>query len=393
MAQASIERDLEVTKLRNVRDMLDEKYEQIRKDRTKHLIDFRNCVDPIPIQEAIDQYTQMISNIEIVDEQLQEERAGITDMIRKIEQGTSTTTCTYVLACTKVDCKGMLSAEGKNKYGHYICSICDSTTCCECRMGIEQDTHECDPDILASVKLMAASSKPCPSCSIPIYRVSGCSQMFCTECHASFDWRTLRLNNGTVHNPHHAEWLRANRNRPREVGDVQCGREPNLDTCLAVADRFEDAIYLAVEPGHNVSESHRQMVTDLYEFMRISIHHHHVSIPSLSRERAGQMANQRMRISLLTGNMTEAQFKREVQKRDKASSKRNELLQVVLTYRDALADIVAPFIEDGPKPFSEWEAMLDQVRELERYVNSCFATIGDTYGSTVYTISSDQHIR
>jgi hypothetical protein len=160
-----------------------------------------------------------------------------------------------------------------------------------------------------------------------------------------------------------------------------------------VADRFEDAIYLAVEPGHNVSESHRQMVTDLYEFMRISIHHHHVSIPSLSRERAGQMANQRMRISLLTGNMTEAQFKREVQKRDKASSKRNELLQVVLTYRDALADIVAPFIEDGPKPFSEWEAMLDQVRELERYVNSCFATIGDTYGSTVYTISSDQHIR
>jgi hypothetical protein len=100
-----------------------------------------------------------------------------------------------------------------------------------------------------------------------------------------------------------------------------------------------------------------------------------------------------MRISLLTGNMTEAHFKREIQKRDKASSKRNELLQVILLYRDALADIVAPLAEGGIKPFSEWEAMLDQVRELERYVDSCFQTVGDTYGSAIYSIASDQHIR
>jgi hypothetical protein len=393
MAQEAIERDLEVTKLRNARDLLDEKYEQIRKHRTGTVIDFRNCVDPMPIQEAIDQYTKLISDIEIIDEQLLDERADLTDTIRKIEQGTSPTTRTYVLSCTKVDCKGMLSAEGKNKFGHYICSICDSTTCCECRMGIEQDTHDCDPGVLESVKLLAASSKPCPSCAVPIYRVSGCAQMFCTQCHASFDWKTLRLNRGATHNPHHAEWLRANRNRPREVGDVQCGREPTLDVCVAVADKFEDAVESETTPSHAMYEPRKQMVADLYEYMRISVHHHHVSIPSLSRERAGQTANHRMRISLLTGNMTEAHFKREIQKRDKASSKRNELLQVILLYRDALADIVAPLAEGGIKPFSEWEAMLDQVRELERYVDSCFQTVGDTYGSAIYSIASDQHIR
>jgi hypothetical protein len=93
------------------------------------------------------------------------------------------------------------------------------------------------------------------------------------------------------------------------------------------------------------------------------------------------------------GIMDEASFRREIQKRDKASSKRNELLQTVLTYRDALADIVAPFVERGVRPYSEWEAMLAEVRALELYVNSCFITIGQTYGSATYEISSDRSIR
>jgi hypothetical protein len=392
-AQEAVERELEITKLRKYRDQLDQKYEQIRKDRTGPLLEFRNSLEPMPIQEAIDQYRKLVTDIEIIDEQLQDERVEVTDSIRKIEQSNQPAARTYVLSCTKEDCKGMLSSEGKNAHGNYVCSICDATTCHECRMGIEEDVHECDPDILETVKLMSASSKPCPSCSIPIFKISGCNQMFCTECHASFDWRTLRLNNGAVHNPHHAEWLRTNHNRPREVADVQCGREPSLDMCLTVADRFEDAIEAATDYKQSTLLERKQKVTDLYEYMRVSVHHHFVTIPSLSRERSGQMVNHRMRINLLMGIMDEASFRREIQKRDKASSKRNELLQTVLTYRDALADIVAPFVERGVRPYNEWEAMLAEVRALELYVNNCFITIGQTYGSAAYEISSDRSIR
>jgi hypothetical protein len=40
--------------------------------------------------------------------------------------------------------------------------------------------------------------------------VSNCSQMFCSQCYTTFDWETLKINKGEIHNPHHEEWLTMN---------------------------------------------------------------------------------------------------------------------------------------------------------------------------------------
>ena len=45
-------------------------------------------------------------------------------------------------------------------------------------------------------------SKPCPNCYIPIFKLSGCNQMFCTNCHVVFDWISLKIDKGPVHNQH-----------------------------------------------------------------------------------------------------------------------------------------------------------------------------------------------
>lgn len=399
-AQELIEKDLEVNKLRKRRDNLDKKYDQIRKDRLQPLMQFRYSEEAMKVADAIDTYEQLVANVEIVDEQLQDERSSLSAMIYEMQNNNSAPKKrTYVLACTADNCKGMLSSESINKHGHYVCAVCDHTTCCECRMQIPEDDHDCDPDILATVQLLERSSKPCPSCAVPIFKISGCDQMFCTSCHASFSWRTLRLNSGTVHNPHHAEWLRTNRNRPRETADVQCGREPSMEVALEIMSYMDDTIDTEIEEGttHYTAKEVMQLrsqATLLFEYMRWAIHHHMVTIPALSTDRNTHREGMLIRVALLTSEITESEFKTTIQRRDKMNSKRAELLQVCMTYRDALMDILAPYADpETMHPLEAWLELVTQIGRLEAHVNECFATIAATYGSLTYTIGDDRTIR
>ena len=533
--QEVIEKQLQIRKLRKGIDGLDDKYEQIRKDRTVPLIAFRHSNEAMKVRDALDHYFRLQLSIESVDEQLHDARRSKLHEIEELEgKKESKSRRTYVLACTSEDCKGMLSSENINEHGHYICSICDSTTCDKCKMEVNSKDHECDPDVLKTVEYMDSTSKPCPSCAIPIHKISGCfaantiipladgtnmsvseiepnhvligddglerivlsttsgidqlykviqsngciyevntyhtmcfmksdhkiiqmtvhtylqlpevekkklfgykivddepvlseinilptrigtyygfqisdnqrfvlqdgtvvhncSQMFCTNCHASFDWNSLRLNNGAVHNPHHAAWLRENRNRPREVGDIPCGRELNMGIIIDLVEKFEEQIEKA---NLNIKENQdaRIAANYLFESTRMGIHHTHVTINSLNRNQHGHHTNQHLRIDLLMNSIDESNFKREIQRRDKSNAKRNDLLHVVMTYRDALIDIVSPFVESRKKkPFAEWMSMVDQIKALEEYVNDCFGRVAAAYNSTSpYQIMDDRSIR
>ena len=106
------------------------------------------------------------------------------------------------------------------------------------------------------------------------------------------------------------------------------------------------------------------------------------------------MTNQRLRLNLLKGSITEDTFKHEIQRIDKATSKRQELLQVVMTYRDALTDIIWPFYAEGNlKKWDEWLDMIRHIKKLEEYVDTCFSTIAVVFGSTaVHEIRSSANI-
>jgi hypothetical protein len=113
---------------------------------------------------------------------------------------------TYVRKCPKELCHGFLSQQLK-------CDLCNTWVCGQCReiKGITRDAeHICDPNILSSVQAIENDSKPCPKCASLIYKIEGCNQMFCTECKTCFDWRTLRIFTGAIHNPHYFEWRRIN---------------------------------------------------------------------------------------------------------------------------------------------------------------------------------------
>ena len=134
-------------------------------------------------------------------------------------------TSTFIRPCpnTANNCRGFLSTQWK-------CNLCNMWACKDCHeiKGTTQDTpHECNPDNLASAKLIDTETRPCPKCGARVFKISGCNQMFCTACNdCAFDWVTGRIET-IIHNPHYFEFQRQlnGGQAPRVLGDILCGRE------------------------------------------------------------------------------------------------------------------------------------------------------------------------
>jgi hypothetical protein len=130
----------------------------------------------------------------------------------------------YLQGCPQEECRGLINSNGR-------CEVCDHRICKKCRETLTKK-HVCDPNTVATVKKLVSTTKNCPSCHTPIYRIEGCDQMFCTSCHTAFSWSTGRVETGVVHNPHYFEWQRSistNGEIPRTPGDDPCGGAPNYE--------------------------------------------------------------------------------------------------------------------------------------------------------------------
>ena len=149
----------------------------------------------------------------------------------------------FVKKCPADGCEGFLSSAWK-------CQVCKLWVCphCEQEKGYEKDAeHTCDPNILASAQAIKKETKGCPKCAVPIFKISGCDQMWCTACQVAFSWRTGRIVNGVIHNPHFYEFQRTNGNVIRNPGAVVCGGLPTYmmvrDRCRrfnAISDKYSD---------------------------------------------------------------------------------------------------------------------------------------------------------
>jgi len=112
----------------------------------------------------------------------------------------------FVKPCPADGCKGFLSTAWK-------CGLCDLYTCPDCHdlKGAVRDdpTHHCDAEKVATATLLNREARACPKCGVSICKIEGCDQMWCTQCNTGFNWRTGKMADGPVHNPHYFEWLRS----------------------------------------------------------------------------------------------------------------------------------------------------------------------------------------
>lgn len=111
--------------------------------------------------------------------------------------------------CMTENCFGYLQLQpGQECATLARCKNCFVFRCNNCFEKFEHGrvTHTCDPQVLRSIQMISQTSKPCPKCKTHIEKVSGCDQMFCTNCTTAFDWVSGDVIKGRIHNPHFFEW-------------------------------------------------------------------------------------------------------------------------------------------------------------------------------------------
>jgi hypothetical protein len=171
------------------------------------------------IQNLQDEYNQKLKEFQEFKEKHNSRLRQLTILIYNINRGndavppeaidtgglsdkkTKTATKLYT-KCPVQDCPGMLNENNK-------CITCDVKVCVTC-FEVKKDDHKCDPNTVETLKLLKKDTKNCPGCATPIHKIEGCYQMWCTNCHITFHYRTLEILNEKIHNPHYVDWLKNN---------------------------------------------------------------------------------------------------------------------------------------------------------------------------------------
>ena len=225
--------------------------------------------------------------------------------------------------CSKNECRGFLITEEKE----YKCGICSTPHCKKCRCEKEEE-HKCDPNTLETIKMMDKETKPCPKCSIPIYKISGCDQMYCTGCHTAFSWRTGRVETGHIHNPHYWEYLREQGRDVEELNRLH-GQAPNPQANQNACLTINDVMAVAGGPSFEVT----RILTNIREY----------ELPKLT----AQVNNKDVRVRYLTNEIDEKNFKMVLYKREKKHNFNTDLSQILNMVYDASQDVLVKMYRDS----------------------------------------------
>ena len=222
----------------------------------------------------------------------------------------------FVRACPYTDCKGFLSTAWK-------CGLCEKWTCPECHEGRGPDRdapHTRDPPNLETARLLERDSRPCPKCAALIFKIDGCDQMWCTQCHTAFSWRRGTIETSTVHNPHYYDYMRRQGHLPRNPGDVPCGGLPGWHG-LVVGLRLRESPWFACVAGAHRAIAHTQ----------------HVLIPRYTTNI--QTDNRDLRIKYMLKDINDDEFKKKIQQREKARLRKADIRQVCEMVVAVLTDL------------------------------------------------------
>lgn len=247
----------------------------------------------------------------------------------------------FIRACPIETCRGFLSTQWK-------CGLCETHTCPTCHVPkTEQGEHTCNPDDVATAELLSTDTKPCPKCGTGIFKIDGCDQMWCTECHSAFNWKTGRLETGHVHNPHYFEYQRRIGVTPRNIMDIPCDAlQPNqyhgvLYNLAAIAFRLRASSTTSerYKTRRDVCELAKRRTADITN----SISAISEMLPKYRPDAI--LDSLELRVKYLTEEYDEAQFRMGLFREAKKFKKEREIGQVLQTVVFAMTDILNRLVE------------------------------------------------
>lgn len=277
--------------------------------------------------------------------------------------------------CPADGCRGFLDE-------NWECGLCAVHVCASCRVPIT-DGHSCNPDDVESARAIDKETRGCPKCATAIFKIDGCDQMWCTQCHTAFSWRTGAVE-VKVHNPHFFEWLRKSGGAQRALGDVQCGRE--------IDDLF----------GHALQQELRRVgatAPSLFRHVQRVSHLRWGTLPTLTRT-ATDDQRFKLRESFLLNEVCESVFRARVLSRECTEERKREQAQVVDMVINAATDILFRALAAlRAMPHATMRMNLQEavhslclkceaeLRELSEHARECMQEIARTFKTTVINVS------
>jgi hypothetical protein len=265
----------------------------------------------------------------------------------------------FIMKCPDEECKGFLSSS-------YKCGTCSKYFCSDCHVNKNErndETHVCDEDAKATISLLKLDTKSCPKCMTPIYKVSGCDQMWCLTCKTAFSWNTGKIDDGYIHNPEYFRYMRENnlnieRNPlDRQDGGGHCARLPNYYRLIFLNQPFID---------QKIIEKWYRLVSHVKDY----------EMPQLPNN-LGNIDHSDLRIKYLMNEITEQSWKKTLKMRIKKNEKNHDIYQVYDLFCQVMTENFIVYINN-----KDIVMFNDESSKILNYANNIVDNINKKYSST-----------
>lgn len=312
-----------------------------------------------------------------LEKKCEEQRFLIADLDARMKQPKSTDVKQHV-KCLNASCNGAMTHTSDTLLH---CAACKSHACPNCREilpdGAAAAQHVCNPEVLASVEAIARTSKPCPTCNVAIFRSEGCSQMFCTQCHTTFDYHTGNIERETFHNPHFFEFLTKD---AEAAAAFESGRfEEYLDQrhprhnavcrmpdygllsrrCVNIAMMKRDHVYFM----HSSAEAIKELAHSIDSKIKIAAN--------------PELFFRDLRLKYVRKLIDDNDFKRELFSRERSNDYNVAVFQLYDMYTRVVTDLFHKII--GTRDDTVVVEALTEIKELRAYFNKQIHDISKRY--------------
>lgn len=289
----------------------------------------------------------------------------------------------FVRPCPATDCKGFLSTAWK-------CGMCDQYTCAHCHdlKGPNREVeHTCDPGKVATAQLIERESRGCPKCGARICKIEGCDQMWCTACNTGFDWRTGKIADGPIHNPHYFEYLRRTGRAPGAPAaggaGAPCG-DDDLNVSRALdPDSYDEHGYrrrFTYSTRRNtVTNPDAQYLIEVWRLMREAQnpwHERNTREPDLDEH------YRVLRVRFMNNELSEEEWKTNLQRIEKDA----HFIRARNQVRDLFVQASRDLIRQVTTPAANFAEIRRQVEELIKYCNESYEAVSKRFGRKTPTI-------
>ena len=280
----------------------------------------------------------------------------------------------FIMSCPNNECRGFLSTQ-------YKCDLCNYYTCPDCHEIIgytKNDEHICNKDSVESAKLIKQETKPCPSCGIRIYKISGCDQMWCTECKVAFSWKSGLIDKGVVHNPHFYQHMRNNNNGAAP-------RNPHDEVCGGLISVYQMRIYIINKVINLPSIS--QKLVNIHRVIS------HITYNNLVQSRENVRRYQdfkELRILYILNKKTKAEMGKQIYRSDNLRKKYTELLHIDELFSVVGIETFNTLVNyQGNDFIKEIEYQTSNLDKIRIYCNNEYKKISANYNHKVMNITSN----